>query len=438
LRIYPTARAIFLMVLGAPLALAAALVSARLWLVGPAWIALVAALLFVDALLAPGRRRMQLTLTAPGSMASGATKPALLQASFPRGVAPGSVEFAIDLDDRLSAEPAHGRARTRERQVALPMSLTAVRRGEGRVHRVSARWRGPLGLTWKQRDDPLDKVIPVTLDIAAVKEEALRLFSRDPSVGHRLQLDLGGGSDFHALTDFRPGMNRRAIDWKQSARHGALLAKEFHVERNHHIVAAIDTGRLMSQSLLGRPRLDHALNATLLLAYVGLKMGDKVGLFGFDARPNVSSGVTSGPNAFGALQRLASKIDYSTEETNYTLGLTQLSGQLSRRSLIVVFTDIADSTSAELMLENVGRLLRQHLVLFVMMRDEELEAIERKAPESADDVSRAVVAASLLRERDVVVTRLRRMGVEIVEAPADQVGPALLASYLDLKRRDLL
>jgi hypothetical protein len=30
------------------------------------------------------------------------------------------------------------------------------------------------------------------------------------------------------------------------------------------------------------------------------------------------------------------------------------------------------------------------------------------------------------------------MGVEIVEAAADQVGPALLASYLDLKRRDLL
>lgn len=426
------------MVLGAPLALAAALVSARVWLLGPAWIALVGALLFIDVLLAPGRRKMKLSLSAPGSMPSGATQPALLQASFPRGVAPGGVEFAIDLDDRITADPAHGQARTRERLARLSLQLTAVRRGEGRVHRVSARWRGPLGLMWKQRDDALDQVIPVTLDIGAVKEEALRLFSREASIGHRVQLDLGGGSEFHALADFRPGMNRRAIDWKQSARHGALLAKEFHVERNHHIMAAIDTGRLMSQPLLGRPRLDHALNATLLLAYVGLKMGDKVGLFGFDARPNVMSGVTSGPNAFPALQRLASRIDYSTEETNYTLGLTQLSGQLSRRSLVVVFTDIADSTSAELMLENVGRLLRQHLVLFVMMRDAELEDIERKAPDTADDVSRAVVAASLLRERDMVVSRLRRMGVEIVEAPADQVGPALLASYLDLKRRDLL
>jgi uncharacterized protein (DUF58 family) len=437
-RIYPTASAILLMVLGAPLALGLALVAPRLWLLGPAWMAMVAALLFLDALLAPGRRAMQLTLTGPGSLASGATQGALFHAVFPSGVAPRAVEFAVDLNERLEASPVSGRARVHERQAGLRFDLTALRRGEGVVRRVSARWRGPLGLMWKQRDDLLEQVIPVTLDIAGVKEEALRLFSRDASIGHRLQLDLGGGSEFHALTDFRPGMNRRAIDWKQSARHGALLAKEFHVERNHHIVAALDTGRLMSQPLLGRPRLDHALNATLLLAYVGLKMGDKVGLFGFDARPNVSSGVTSGPKAFSALQRLASGIDYSTEETNYTLGLTQLSGQLSRRSLIVVFTDIADSTSAELMLENVSRLLRQHLVLFVMMRDAELEAIERKPPETADDVSRAVVAAALMRERDLVVGRLRRMGVEIVEAPADQVGPALLASYLDLKRRDLL
>jgi uncharacterized protein (DUF58 family) len=438
LRIYPTARAILLMALGAPLALGLALVAPRLWLLGPAWMALVVALLFLDALLAPGRRTMQLTLTGPGSLASGATWGAVFEAGFPRGVAPRAVEFAVDLNDRLEASPASGRARVQDRQAGLRFDLTALRRGEGMIHRVSARWRGPLGLMWKQRDDRLQQAIPVTLDIAGVKEEALRLFSREASIGHRLQLDLGGGSEFHALTDFRPGMNRRAIDWKQSARHGALLAKEFHVERNHHIMAAIDTGRLMSQPLLGRPRLDHALNATLLLAYVGLKMGDKVGLFGFDAKPNVMSGVTSGPNAFPALQRLAAAIDYSTEETNYTLGLTQLSGQLSRRSLIVVFTDIADSTSAELMLENVSRLLRQHLVLFVMMRDAELEAIERTPPRSPDDVSRAVVAASLMRERELVIGRLRRMGVEIVEAAADQVGPALLASYLDLKRRDLL
>jgi len=131
-------------------------------------------------------------------------------------------------------------------------------------------------------------------------------------------------------------------------------------------------------------------------------------------------------------------IDYSTEETNYTLGLTQLGAALQRRSLVVVFTDFADSTTAELMLENLGRLIRRHLVLFVVLRDEELEAIVRREPVDADAVSRAVTAQTLLRGRDVVVNRLKRLGVHVVDAPADRIGPALISAYLDLKRRDLM
>ena len=49
-----------------------------------------------------------------------------------------------------------------------------------------------------------------------------------------------------------------------------------------------------------------------------------------------------------------------------------------------------------------------------------------------------VVAGALLRERVAVVARLRRMGAHIVDAPAAQIGPAVVNAYLDLKRRDLL
>ncbi len=104
----------------------------------------------------------------------------------------------------------------------------------------------------------------------------------------------------------------------------------------------------------------------------------------------------------------------------------------------MVFTDFADTTSAELMLENIGRLIKRHLVLFVIFRDEELEAIERREPVDAEAVSRAVTAQALLRERDLVIARLVRLGVHIVDAPAASVGPALLQAYIDLKRRDLM
>jgi uncharacterized protein (DUF58 family) len=138
------------------------------------------------------------------------------------------------------------------------------------------------------------------------------------------------------------------------------------------------------------------------------------------------------------LQRVAASIDYSANETNYTLGLATLMTTLNRRSLIVVFTEFADTISAELMLEAVGALLRRHLVLFVVLRDEELEAFTAAEPVEPDDVSRAVTAASLLRERRLVLARLRHLGAHVLEAKRDEAGPALVNAYLDMKRRSLL
>ncbi|HEV8406309.1 MAG TPA: DUF58 domain-containing protein, partial [Sphingomicrobium sp.] len=59
-------------------------------------------------------------------------------------------------------------------------------------------------------------------------------------------------------------------------------------------------------------------------------------------------------------------------------------------------------------------------------------------PKSADDITRAVTAADLLKDRRVVITRLQHLGVHVVESEYDQVSEQLVQSYLDLKRRDLL
>jgi len=436
--IYPTARAVGLAAAGIPVAMAVALVAPQDWLIGPTWVLTVFALALIDAGVSPRRRRVRMTLTVPSALPSNAKDgEAVVDIAFERG-APGTVQVSVEANDRLLVDPQRAHGKTHDGGARLRFHLTPVRRGRGLIPRVWARWRGPLGLTWKQLSDPTDREVALTLDIRGVKDEAVRLFSRNTLTGARMQRDLGGGSEFHALRDFQTGMDRRTIDWKRSARHGALLAKEFRAERNHTVMLVLDTGRLMCEPIAGAPRIDHALNAALLLAFVSLKAGDRVGLFAFDAKPRVAAAALSGTHAFAHLQQLTSQIDYSPEETNFTLGLTQLNASLRRRSLLVVFTDFADATSAELMLENVGRLLSQHLVLFVVMRDEELEALERHPPETPEDVSRAAVAAALAQARDIVIERVRRLGAHVVEAPVANLGPELLSRYLELKRRDLL
>ena len=90
------------------------------------------------------------------------------------------------------------------------------------------------------------------------------------------------------------------------------------------------------------------------------------------------------------------------------------------------------------MLRAIRTLVQTHLVVVVVLRDEELEVIAAAEPEKADDVTRAVTAAALLKDRRVVITCLQHLGVHVVESEYDKVSERLVQSYLDLKKRDLL
>jgi uncharacterized protein (DUF58 family) len=434
---YPTRAAVLLMAAGAPIGLALGVVAPRLWLAGVAWIVLAGVAIALDTVLAAQTRGLTFDLSTPASLSIGGEADARLAVRFDRA-APARVEAALAGAPILALSPARRAASVSQGGAEALFGLRAERRGAATIESAWARWRGPLGLIWKQAAEVLDHPLVVTPDIESIKDEAVRLFSRDALHGLKTQLDVGDGAEFHALRDFQPGMDTRTIDWKRSARHGQLVAKEYRAERNNPIILTIDCGRAMCEPVEGLARIDWALNGALLLAFVSLKLGDRAGLYSFDARPHALSGPVSGARAFTALQRAASRIDYAAEEANYTLGLSNLADRLERRSLIVVFTEFTDPTSAQLMVENVARLLDRHLVVFIALRDQELDDLVRAPPATPDDVSRAVIAQSLLREREAVTNRLRRMGVEIVEAAPREIGTALLDRYLEIKRRGRL
>lgn len=436
--IYPTRTAVALTAAGAPVALAAAVLAEGLWAAGAAWSALIVLLVLVDGLLSRIRRAPLVELHTPTSVAVGGAAPARIAARFSALFAPRRAELLLESDELVEITPRRLAVKVEDGVASGQVMLRGLRRGEALFERLWVRWTGPLGLVWAQTSEAVDRAQPVTPNIAAIKNEALRMFSRDALHGMKAQIETGEGTEFHALRDFLPGMDRRSIDWKQSARHGKLVAQEKRVERNHTIVLALDGGRTMCEPVDGMPRIDRAINAALLLAYVGLASGDRVGVFGFDARPRLSTGAVAGVHSFGLIQRLLARLDYSAEETNYTLGLTTLAGDLDRRSLVIVFTEFTDAIGAELMLENLRRLLKKHVVMFVVMRDHELEDLVRREPYDPADIARAVTAGALLREREVVLNRLRRLGVQLVEAPVDGLGPALVNGYLDVKRRSLL
>ena len=432
--IYPTRAAVIATAAGAPVALIVAAITPGRWFLALAWPLAVILLFAFDAVRAMGSARTRVEL--PGHAYVGEIRDATVTVATGRRrnafiALQTSPLVALEDDGRSSVPLENGLG-------AILLPLEMLRRGVARFERMWVRWTGPLGLAWKQDTVALDGAFPILPDIRPVHEHGAAIFQRHAFEGLITQLTRGEGSDFDALTEFRPGMDRRSIDWKQSGRHMKLLAKQYRTERNNQIVFAIDSGRQMCEPVAGLPRVDRCVSAMLLTAWIALKLGDRVALHAFDSRPRLSSGLVSGGGAFAELERLAAGIDYSSEETNYTFALTTLSAKLTRRSMIILFTEFTDSISADFLLRALRRLVETHVVLVVVLRDQELESIVEREPETADDVTRAITASTLLKERRVVIGGLQHLGVHVIESEYDKVNERLVQGYLDLKRRDLL
>jgi uncharacterized protein (DUF58 family) len=434
----PTPRGVAVAVAAIPVAVLPAVLGDR-WVV--AWIVFVgfAALAFgLDLLLSVPSRRLDVETRVPPTLYVGdaGALEVDLRSRAPTGA---TVEVVADLDPDLAPQPprrvhvpAGGAAR-----VEIP--LVTLRRGRPAVQALHLRWAGPLGLLARRATIPQDLHVAVLPDVRPVRREALRLFAmREVRVGIRPERFVGDGTEFESLREHVPGLDTRTIDWKATARHRKVLCREHRAERDRQVVLAIDTGHRMREPLGRLPRLDHAIHAGLLLGYVALRTGDRVGLHAFDERPRAWLAPVGGVEGFAAIQSACAGLDYALGETNYTWGLLDLLTRLKRRSLVVVMTDFADVVTAELLLDNVHRLVRRHVVLFVALRDPEVAAVASAPPRSLDALYRAVTAADFEREREVVLRRLTRMGAHVLDAAPEELSTSLVNRYLDIHRRELV
>ena len=199
-----------------------------------------------------------------------------------------------------------------------------------------------------------------------------------------------------------------------------------------------DTGYLMREPIDGIPRLDHAINAGLLLAWISLQSGDLVGTYGFDAAVRHYLRPVRGPSGFARIQRATAELDYHREETNFTLALAELNVRLKRRALVILFTDFVDTVTAELMIDSMQRVASRHVVLFVTLRDPLLDRMVDAAPARFEDVAQAVIAHDFLRDRSIVLERLERLGVHCLDVPSRGLAAGVINRYLRIKQRGLI
>ncbi|MGQ9732389.1 MAG: DUF58 domain-containing protein [Candidatus Zipacnadales bacterium] len=431
----PTPLFLFLFLLGAPLAAIGA-PSTPLGLLSIAWCMLVIALLVAD-------NRLSLRAHALG-----------VERYMERKLSVGTenvVHLKIDNLSRWTIRvtvkddpPSEFRTPRRAlsaillpwKEATLEYVTVPPKRGHFRFGDLHVRGRSFLGLSHWQRSIPAETFVNVYPDIHRIRRlDAILRAHQLEDIGLRRARMRGTGTEFESLREYVRDDDYRRIDWKATARYGSPFTRQYEEERSRTIMLLIDAGRMMSAEVEGLSKLDHAVNAALMLAYVALRRDDAVGLIAF---ADTVKALIPPRKGKGQLQRLLEalyEVQPTLTEPDYRTAMHHLHDRARKRSLAVLFTDLIDEQASQRLISQVAAAYPRHLPLLVTLSDPDVVRAAETRPQTSEELFERAVASAVLADRQRAIARLRGSGAVVLDTSAAELSIALVNQYLELKER---
>jgi len=317
-------------------------------------------------------------------------------------------------------------------------TLTPPRRGNYHFGDLWVRLESVLGLATLTGWVPVGEEVRVYPNIRGVR--ALGMLSRMRDLRHvgikRVKRE-GGGREFSKLREYVQGDSFREINWKATARRRKPITQIYETERSQNILLCIDASRLMASRMGKLSKLDHAINAALLLAYTALSADDRVGLVVFAESVRTYLPPSRGTGQYRRILSALYAIEPELCHVDYNAVITFLMAQARSRSLVVMFTDLLDEAHSRPLVDYTRLLMPRHLPVCVTLNDSALVGMRHVVPSAEGEMFDRAVATELLREREILKNELVQMGAHVIDRPPEQLSVETINAYVDLKRRRL-
>ncbi|OMC22332.1 DUF58 domain-containing protein [Mycobacterium colombiense] len=347
------------------------------------------------------------------------------------------------------AWPPSAQARPRIHPIDIPAGqdqqvqtqLQPVRRGDQRATVVTARSIGPLGLAGRQGSRPVPGQLRVLPPFLARKHLPSRLAKLREIDGLLPTLVRGQGTEFDSLREYVVGDDVRSIDWRATARRADVVVRTWRPERDRRVVIVLDTGRTAAGRVgvdptasdpAGWPRLDWSMDAALLLAALASRAGDHVDFLAHDRVSRAGVFGASRTELLAQLVDAMAPLQPTLVESDWRAMASAIALRARRRSLVVLLTDLNAAALDEGLLPVLPQLSAKHHLLVAAVSDPRVDQMAAGRSDAAA-VYDAAAAERSRNDRGVIATRLRRGGVEVVDAPPTELAPALADHYLAMK-----
>jgi uncharacterized protein (DUF58 family) len=351
------------------------------------------------------------------------------------------------------AWPPSTRAQPRTHAVTIPAGqhqhvttrLRPVRRGDQRATVVTARSIGPLGLAGRQGSQPVPGQLRVLPPFLSRKHLPSRLAKLRQIDGLLPTLIRGQGTEFDSLREYVVGDDVRSIDWRATARRADVVVRTWRPERDRRVLIVLDTGRTAAGRVgvdptstrveadpAGWPRLDWSMDAALLLAALASRAGDNVDFLAHDRITRAGVFGASRTELLAHLVEAMAPLQPTLVESDWRALVSTIGLRVRRRSLVVLLTDLNATALDEGLLPVLSQLSTKHQLLLAAVADPRVDQMAAGRSDAAA-VYDAAAAEKSRNDRGAIAARLRRSGVEVVDAVPTELAPALADRYLAMK-----
>ena len=369
-----------------------------------------------------------------------------IESSYPF---PVSVEAIDEIPFVFQRRDVCFRARIEKLEaVTISYTLRPTRRGTYEFGLVRVFVSSPLGLL--QRRFSFDseprrvKVYPSFLMLH--QYELLAISNNLTEMGIKRIRRVGHHTDFEQIRDYITGDDFRTINWKASARRSKLMVNVYQDERSQHIYSIIDKGRIMQQAFRGMTLLDYSINAALVLSYVAMYKEDRAGLATFSSSFDTFVPASRQPGHMQTLLETLYAQQTEFGETDFSALVANLNKHVTKRSLLVLYTNFTGMVGMQRQLPYLLQLNRRHRLLVVFFEDVELKQyIEgfqtsnlKPQPSNPEYYYRHVMADRFAYEQRLIVSTLRQYGIQSLLTTPENLSVDVINRYLEMKSRQQL
>ncbi len=272
--------------------------------------------------------------------------------------------------------------------------------------------------------------------IIQMRKFELQVFSKTAILaGIRQIRKIGENDEFEHIKPYQLGDNIKSINWKATSRKNQLMVNQYQNTRSQTVYCIIDKGRSMKMPFLGMTLLDHAINSTLVLSNIILKKYDKAGLITFSDK---LGSIVRAKAMTGQLESISNQLyNQKTEfrESNFELLYYTCRQQITRRSILLFYTNFEQMVDLERNLPYLSRMGKKHLLVVILFINTEIANAASADCETISDIYTKTFAEKALSEKIKIARTLNIHGIQTILTKPEDLSINVINRYLEIKNK---